>query len=181
MTPTGARRDASGTGVEVRTEQQADHAAVQDLVARAFGQTDEADLIDALRIDPAWIEGLSVVGVVDDRVVGHALLTRLPVGGAPALALAPVAVAPEAQGHGVGSAMVRELLRRAAERAERLVVVLGEPAYYSRFGFVPAGDLGVEGPFDDAGAAFQALALGDRSQAPRGRVRYPAPFGIPER
>jgi putative acetyltransferase len=113
-------------------------------------------------------------------VVGHALLTRLAVGDGAALALAPVAVAPEDQGAGAGSAMVRELLWRAATTGERLVVVLGEPAYYRRFGFVPAADLGVEGPFAEAGEAFQALALDGPGSAPRGRVRYPPPFGIAE-
>jgi putative acetyltransferase len=171
-------KPAVGPPVEVRTEVREDREAVWDVVARAFGQSDEADLVDALRTDAAWIPGFSVVGVRSGRVVGSALLTRLPVGGAPAVALAPVAVAPQAQGSGVGSAMVRELLRRAAEAGERLVVVLGEPAYYNRFGFVPAEKLGVEGPFPEAGPAFQALAFGDPGSAPRGRVRYPAPFRI---
>ena len=167
-----------GLVVEVRTERGEDRFAVQDVVARAFGQTDEADLVDALRGDPAWIDELSVVGTLGGRVVGHALMTRLLVGDGSALALAPVAVAPEAQGRGVGSAMVRELLARAAATGrERLVVVVGEPAYYARFGFVPASGLGISG-FDEAGDAFQAMALGDPAVAPRGRVRYPAPFGL---
>jgi putative acetyltransferase len=99
---------------------------------------------------------------------------------APALALAPVAVAPAAQGIGIGTAMVRELLRRSAEAGERLVVVVGEPEYYGRFGFVPAASMGIEGPFEEAGDAFQAMAIGDPPMAPRGRVRYPEPFGIPD-
>jgi putative acetyltransferase len=165
--------------IGVRTEDPGDRPAIQDVVARAFGQTEETDLVDALRQHPAWIAELSVVGVRDGRVVGHALMTRLPVGVAPALALAPVAVAPEAQGIGIGAAMVRELLRRAAEAGERLVVVVGEPEYYARFGFVPAASMGIEGPFEEAGDAFQAMAIGDPTMAPRGRVRYPEPFGIP--
>jgi glycogen operon protein len=168
-----------GFAFDVRTEGPEDRAAVHDVVARAFGQTDEADLIEAMRGDPAWIDGFSVVGVRDGRVVGHALLTRLPVGADPGLALAPVAVAPEAQRTGVGSAMVRELVRRAEAAGERLIVVVGEPDYYRRFGFAPAADLGVVG-FDQAGPAFQAMTLGDPALAPRGRVRYPAPFGITE-
>jgi putative acetyltransferase len=173
---------SAGRGVpspaHVRTETPADERAVWDVVARAFGQSDEADLVDALRRDPAWIPGLSVVGVRDGAVVGHALLTRLQVGGSPALALAPVAVAPEAQRSGVGSAMVRELLGRATAAGETLVVVVGEPAYYARFGFVPAAELGIEGPFESAGPAFQARALGEPAAAPQGRARYPAAFGI---
>jgi putative acetyltransferase len=171
--PTPIRREPL-----VRTETEADRNSVRNVVARAFGQTDEAELVDALRADPSWIPDLSVVGVRAGHVVGHALMTRLLVDGSPALALAPVAVAPESQGLGVGSAMVRELLRRATDAGERLVVVVGSPGYYGRFGFVAAARVGVEG-FDGAGSAFQAKRLGDPASAPRGRVRYPAPFGIP--
>ena len=165
--------------IVVRTEAPPDREAVHDVVSRAFGQTDEADLVDALRADPAWIPGLSVVGLRAGRVVGYALMTRLLVDGAAALALAPVAVAPEAQGLGVGSAMIRDLLRRASDVGERLVVVVGAPRYYSRFGFVAAVQVGVAG-FDGAREAFQAMPLGNPVLAPRGRVRYPAPFGISE-
>jgi putative acetyltransferase len=174
-----ARKEVGGAWrPEVGTEQPADREAVRDIVNRAFGQSAEADLIDALRRDPAWIAGFSVVAHEGGRIVGHALLTRLRVGGEAGLALAPVAVAPEVQRRGVGSAMVSELLRRARAASERLVVVVGDPAYYARFGFLPAADLGLEGPSELAGAAFQALRLGDPAAAPRGRVRYPAPFGI---
>jgi putative acetyltransferase len=75
--------------------------------------------------------------------------------------------------------MVRDLLRRATAAGERLVVVVGSPGYYGRFGFVAAANVGVEG-FDAAGDAFQALQLGEPALAPRGRVQYPTPFGIPD-
>jgi len=130
-----------------------------------------------LRHDPAWIPDLSVVAVLGGDLVGHASMTRMAVSGSPALALAPVSVSPAAQGHGAGRAMVDELISRAEEHGEALVVVLGDPAYYDRFGFRPALALGVTGPFEDAGDAFQALRLTDR--APEGYATYAAPFGIP--
>ena len=70
---------------------------------------------------------------------------------------------------------MREALRRAEDGAESVVIVLGNPAYYGRFGFRPARDLGITGPFGDIDE-FQALALSDA--APTGRITYAAPFGL---
>jgi putative acetyltransferase len=165
--------------VVIRTERPEDRAAVSEVLTRAFDQPDEAQLVDALRVDPAWIDQLSLVATAADVVVGHALLTRLTVGDRRALALAPVAVLPEQQRRGVGHQLVTELVRRAIASGERLVVVLGDPAYYSRFGFVPAAALGVTGPFVDSGDAFQVLPLAATRLVPHGQVRYAAAFGLP--
>ncbi len=161
----------------VRPEGPDDLSGVREVEVAAFGRVDEADLIDALRVDPAWIPELSFVASAGPRVVGHALLTRIAVGGAPALALAPVAVAPDRQGEGIGSALVRTALNVAGRRGESLVVVVGDPGYYVRFGFVPARTMGITGPFVNAGDAFAAIALGDPTATPSGRAEYPAGFG----
>lgn len=165
--------------VRVREETAADEAAVRRVVTAAFGQPDEAALVDALRHDPAWLPALSLVAESDSgEVVGHVVFTRLSVRGAPALALAPLAVDPSTQRRGVGTVLVEEGLRRAVAAGESLVVVLGDPAYYGRFGFRPAYELGVSGPFLTARTAFQALAL--RADAPRGYAAYAEAFGIAE-
>jgi putative acetyltransferase len=109
-------------------------------------------------------------------VVGHALLTRLRVGDGAGLALAPVAVAPEWQRRGIGERVVRAALTAAEEAGERLVVVLGDPAYYGRFGFAPAARHGVTGPFQVAEEVFQALPLAAYDGGPRGHCAYPEPF-----
>ncbi|MBV6698283.1 GNAT family N-acetyltransferase [Kitasatospora aureofaciens] len=164
--------------VSTRVECPDDAPATRRVHMAAFPGPDEADLVDALRRDPAWLPGLSLVAVDDaGLVIGHALMTRLPVGdGGNALALAPVAVAPEWQRKGVGELVVRAALSAAEEAGEKLVVVLGDPGYYGRFGFAPAGRHEVSGPFEVPDAYFQALALPAYDGGPRGLCRYPEPF-----
>lgn len=161
----------------VRTETSGDALAIAGVVARAFEGADEAavaevDLVEALRHDRAWLPALSLVAVDGGAVVGHVLGSRMLVGGSPAVALAPLAVLPERQGSGVGSALVERLLGDARVAGETLVVVLGEPAYYSRFGFRGAADLGIIGPY--TGESVQALQLA--ADAPVGDAVYAAPF-----
>ncbi|MFE9099434.1 GNAT family N-acetyltransferase [Actinomadura geliboluensis] len=179
-----------------RPERPGDAAAVRAVVEAAFPTPAEADLVDALREDAAWIPGLSVVAEAPDgRVAGYALVTRCHLldprdgeadgdggPGAAALALAPVAVAPGLQRRGAGGAAVRAVLAEAARRAaaggERLVVVLGHPEYYPRFGFGRASALGVGVAFEVPDEALMALVLDGPGPVPSGTVRYPAPFGV---
>ncbi|PWI42084.1 GNAT family N-acetyltransferase [Streptomyces sp. ICBB 8177] len=164
-----------------RPERPADHEAVRAVNLSAFPSPVEADLVDALRRDACWLPGLSwVAQAPDGQVAGHALLTRLRVEGAgtagDALALAPVAVSPSWQRQGYGTALVRAVLAAADATGERLVVVLGDPRYYRRFGFAPASLHGVSGPYEVPDAVFQALPLGGYDGGPRGEAVYAAPF-----
>ncbi|MEV6208975.1 N-acetyltransferase [Kitasatospora sp. NPDC051914] len=162
--------------VRTRVELPSDAPATRRVHMAAFPGPDEADLVDALRRDPAWIPDFSLVAVEDELVLAHALLTRLQVGDGWALALAPVAVAPEWQRKGIGALVVRAALNAAEEAGERMVVVLGDPGYYSRFGFIPASRHEITGPYEVQDDCFLALPLAGYDGTPRGFCRYPAPF-----
>ncbi|WP_129296629.1 GNAT family N-acetyltransferase [Streptomyces lydicus] len=163
-----------------RPEVARDIPAVRRINLAAFETAGEADLVDALRRDPAaWLPGLSYVAEAPDGTpVAHALLTRCHVDGVPAVALAPCAVLPGYQKCGAGGAAIRALLQAAREAGERIAIVLGHPPYYPRFGFAPAATrFGILPPRSWPDEAFMALPL-DGSPPPRGTVRYAVAFGI---
>ncbi len=141
----------------IRAEESGDDEAIWEVHIRAFGRTDEAAVVESLRGQGALLA--SLVAVVRDRVVGHVALSPVQAGGVEraAVALGPLAVDPDYQGHGIGAHLVDAFLQHCRVRDEGLVVVLGYPDYYSRFGFVPAERFGLY--YRDAGEAFQALEV----------------------
>ncbi|MFJ6934923.1 methyltransferase domain-containing protein [Streptomyces sp. NPDC101132] len=168
-----------GTRWRVRPERAEDRAAVHAVHAAAFETPMEADLVDALREDGAWLPGLSYVAEAPDgSVAAHALLTRCHVDGVPALALAPVASLPGSQRQGAGSAVVTALLDAARAAGEPLVLVLGHPGYYPRFGFVRASRYGIRAPFDVPDEYLMALVLDGSAAVPAGTLAYAGPFGV---
>jgi putative acetyltransferase len=164
--------------VTIRPEIAADADAVRRVHALAFAPSaGEARLVDGLRVEGANVPDLCLVAEEGRDVVGHVMLSRAALGsGHVVLVLAPVAVAPERQGAGIGSALVREALARAGETRYGLVVLLGHPAYYPRFGFEPAGALGVESPDDVPSEAWMAYRLPSYEPAMRGLVTYADAF-----
>ncbi|MFF2083332.1 GNAT family N-acetyltransferase [Nocardia sp. NPDC058176] len=160
-----------------RAETTTDISAIREINLAAFETAEEADLVDALRRDPAWIAGLSIVTLDDTgALVGHALLTRAHIGDTPALCLAPCAVLPRYQKSGAGSAAIRSALDAAAQAGEHFVTVLGHPEYYPRFGFTRAGLHGVTMKVDVPDDALMVLSLTDEP-LPTGTIRYAAAFG----
>jgi putative acetyltransferase len=159
----------------IRPERATDAPAIRALHSAAFGGATEADLVDALRNDGLVV--LSLVAEEDGRIVGHVLYSRLAIemGAAliPALALAPLAVAPARQRNDIGTRLVQEAHRLLAAQAEEMVFVVGDPGYYDRFGFSVAAAVPFETPYD--GAYVMALAL-NPSAAKGGAVVYPPPF-----
>lgn len=173
-----------------RPETPEDAAAVRRVNLAAFEGPAEADLVDALRADPAaWLPGLSYVAESPDgQVVAYALLTRCHIEATPdadaervaAVALAPCAVLPAYQGQGAGSAVIRAVLAAGRAAGEHTAIVLGHPSYYPRFGFTPAARAGILPPQDWPDEAFLARSLSSPADGrpPRGTVRYPPAFGI---
>lgn len=177
----------------IRRELPADAAAIRAVTAAAFreaehrapavepdGAPGEATLVGWLRADAGWIPELSLVAVDDAEaerpVIGHVIATRARIGDRPALGLGPLSVDPRLQGGGVGAALMHAVLGAADALGESLVCLLGNPAFYRRFGFVPATDLGVQAPDPAWGAYFQARPLTSYD----GRVgvfAYAEPFG----
>ena len=169
----------------IRRETAADVAAIRAVVAAAFAAPDrppgeepvEAGLVDALRADPGWLPALSLVAVdAGGAVVGHVVATRARVGAAPVLGLGPLAVHPEHQRRGVGSALMHAVLGAADALDEPLVVLLGNPAYYVRFGFRPSTDAGVEPPVAEWRPHFQVRPLAAYDPSLRGTFAYAPPF-----
>jgi putative acetyltransferase len=163
--------------VLVRPERETDAVAIRQVHEEAFGRSAEADLVDALRAGDTWLPELSLVAEVDGEVVGHVLFSRVEVSDGTALALAPLAVRPAFQRRGLGGTLVRTGLDAAEALAENLVIVVGDPEYYGRFGFVPASRFGIDCPLDIPDAVFQALTMPGYGGFPKGTVRYPAAFG----
>jgi putative acetyltransferase len=156
----------------IRDEGPADAPAVRAVVEAAFGRPLEADLIDRLRQDGD--AAISLVAVDGGEVVGQVLFSGMAAP-CPALALAPVSVAPHRQRSGVGTRLIRAGLDRAGEGGWRGVFVLGDPAYYRRFGFDPAVARGFASAY--AGPHLMALALGGGDlPATGGRIDYAPAF-----
>lgn len=156
-------------------------AEVADVLESAFPTDAEARLVRALADDPpALIPGLSLGAYRAGVLVGYLLFTRIWIGDAAshALSLAPVAVAPDVQGEGIGTLLMLDGLRRARAAGERAVVVLGHPEYYERFGFKPARPYGIEPPWeripDEAWLLRELQPNG--ATALRGTVQYAAAF-----
>lgn len=148
--------------LEIRRETEADAAGVRGVLIDAFGQPDEADLVDALRRGAAFVPELSLVAEAGSSVVGHILFTRLFVRGAerrPGLALAPMAVSKPFQRLGIGGELIRAGLRASRERDEPFVVVLGHPEYYPRFGFERASRFGIRASLEVPDEALMAMEL----------------------
>jgi putative acetyltransferase len=165
---------------ELRPEQPWDFADVRLVDERAFAPSrEEADLVEALRASGAHVPELCLVALRGGVVVGHVTFSQAHLdSGHPVLALAPMAVLPGYQRQGFGSALVSEGLRRAAETAFLMVVLVGHPTFYPRFGFEPAEPLGIDAPFEVPSEAWMAYRLPAYRREARGTVVYPAAFGM---
>jgi putative acetyltransferase len=144
----------------IRTEEEKDWAAVYALNAAAFETPAEANLVDALRQQARPV--VSLVAEDNQTVVGHMMFSPVSLTGHPdvkIMGLAPMAVAPNHQRKGIGSALVRAGLERCKQLGFGAVVVLGHPEYYPRFGFSPSSRFGMGCEYEVPEGVFMVMEL----------------------
>lgn len=144
----------------IRAESEGDWTAVHALNRAVFETSAEADLVDALRKNAQ--PTISLVAEDDKKIVGHIMFSPVSLSGHPDLrimGLAPMAVSPERQGKGIGSALVRAGLERCKQLVFGAVVVLGHPEYYPRFGFSPASGCSIGCEYEVPDEAFMMMEL----------------------
>jgi putative acetyltransferase len=157
--------------IRIRDEAPQDQQAIYKLVSSVFDQTAEAELVENLRA--AGDSVISVVAEDDGQIVGHALLSKMQAP-FPALALAPVSVAPAKQRNGIGSALIARAIDRARNQSWSAIFVLGDPNYYRRFGFEAESAAGFTSPY--AGEHFMMLKLSPSLPTTTGQLRHAPAF-----
>jgi putative acetyltransferase len=169
--------------IKIRSEKPNEYAEISEVYRTAFKQDNEARLVEVLRSTPNFIPELSLVAILNGSIVGHILFSRVIIKSknreVPALALAPMAVRPEHQNCGIGSQLIRKGLKECKRLGHGIVIVVGHPNYYPRFGFKSALAFGLKAPFDVPEDVFLVRevipgALDDV----RGVVIYPPSFDL---
>jgi predicted N-acetyltransferase YhbS len=170
--------------VFIRQETKRDFSEIFVLHSKAFGQDNEARLVNLLRNSDTFIPELSLVGVAGNRIIAHILFTRISIvdvnkNRQSSLALAPMGVLPEFQKQGIGGQLIRYGISKARQLGHRSVIVVGHEHYYPKFGFVPARKWDIKSPFDIPDNVFMAIELvRDGLKGVQGVVEYPKEFDI---
>lgn len=171
------------SGLYIRPSTAQDLPIIYDVVKISFATAEHSDgheqdlVLELVKCD-AFIPALSLVAEVDNTIVGYALFTEAQVGETSVLVLAPVAVLPTYQKQGIGESLIQKGHKIAKSLGYGHSVVLGDPVYYSRFGYQPARLQGISAPFDVPAEYFMVLSLQEGQQRLQGVMRYAAPFGI---
>ncbi|PPS44110.1 GNAT family N-acetyltransferase [Chroococcidiopsis sp. TS-821] len=163
----------------IRCESLLDASAIHNVHTQAFERENEAQLVKNIRHSDRYIPQLSLVAEVNNTVVGHILFSYIDLVGKETLrvlGLAPLAVIPKFQKQGIGSALAQVGLETADQMSEALVVVLGHPQFYSRFGFQPSINYGIVSPFPVPEDAFMVKLLTNYQEKYQGKVIYPPAF-----
>lgn len=149
--------------IKIREEQPQDIGVIRDVNIKAFGQTQEADVVDKLRLKCGDL--LSLVAMMQDKVVGHILFSPATIESGNrtvyGMGLAPMAVLPEYQRQGIGSELIRAGIARLKGRQCPFVIVLGHAEYYPRFGFEPASRHGIRSEWEVPDEVFMILVINE--------------------
>jgi putative acetyltransferase len=170
----------------IRSFVPGDEQPIHDIVSAAFHPGNEAALVALIRDSEEYVGAMELVAVEHRRIVGHVMVSGASITSdagdiSPIAMLSPLAVAPERQRRGVGGALVKAVSAIADQRGEPMIVLEGDPAYYSQFGFEPAAGLGIAMPLPDwappeAAQVLRLAAYDPTDVHVRGHVTYPAAF-----
>lgn len=170
----------------IRQENKNNYREVFIVIEKAFKHAEftsntEQFLVERLRKSNAFIPELSLVAEVDDKIVGHILLTKLKIKNKlnefDSLALAPVSVLPEYQGKGIGGKLIIESHKKAKELGYNSIILLGHETYYPRFGYKQANQFEIEFPFEAPRKNCMAIELVECAlKGVNGIVEYPKEF-----
>ena len=160
---------------------ESDQNAIREVNEQAFGRPLEANVVEKVRQSSGFVPELSLVAEHDGQIIGHVLFSELTIEGAgqswTVLALGPIAVKPEFQKQGVGGQMIRAGFERATNLGYGVVVLIGHPTYYPRFGFVPASQFGLKCSIAVPDDVFMAYLLRpDGLDGIQGTVVFPPAF-----
>jgi putative acetyltransferase len=163
----------------IRQETPEDAAAIRHVNEEAFGQKEEAEIVEKLR--SRGVLTISLVAVQDNEIIGHIAFSPVKIesehSSFEAIALAPMSVLPAYQRKGIGSQLVRAGLEECRRLGHEIIVVLGHPDYYPRFGFIPAKPKGIDCEFQVPDEAWMTLELKEGALAgQRGTVRFQPEF-----
>lgn len=165
----------------VRPERDEDRPRILEVVEAAFGRYDHRELVQGLYDSPQYRDGLSLVAEIDGEIVGHVMVTTAWLDDGDwrqdIASLAPLAVAPDRQRGGVGTALLHAVLAVCDDRGEPFVVLQGDPAYYARVGFEPCYPLGITMDLPDWAPTEAAQLRRLSNYTPMtGVVAYPPAF-----
>jgi putative acetyltransferase len=165
--------------INIRCEILPDNTVIAEVNTLAFGQENEAKLVEKIRCSHHYIPELSLVTEVEKVVVGHILFSYINLVGEETLqviGLAPLVVHPQFQRQGIGSKLVQAGLEISDAKKEAVVIVLGHPHFYNRFGFQPSVIYEIESPFPVPEDVFMVKTLQSYEKKYKGKVVYPAAF-----
>jgi putative acetyltransferase len=171
--------------VVFRAETPKDSVNVGAVLDEAFGaEKHVAEMVRLIRESPNYAPQYSVVAEKESKIVGYVMLSRVELEDGnnlhQALTLSPLAVTPSEQGSGIGGRLIREVAQAADNAGEQLIVLEGSPDYYPRFGFRPAGDIGISIDLPSWAPPEAAMAMPLKNYNPKlkGKLKYPPAFDV---
>jgi Predicted acetyltransferase len=169
--------------ITIRPERQEDIPDIYELNQLVFGQDTEAKLVEHVREGPNYIPELALVALVDDKIVGYILFSKIGIQNGDvryeSLALAPMVVHPSLRKQGIGSKLIAHGLQKATDLGYTSVLVLGHEYYYPKFGFVPAAKWNIKPPFEVPADVFMARELVPNALTNiSGTVEFPFEFSV---